>query len=510
MASWASGYVTEIGYTHGYYRELNPQALAFAALARGWVAPGLDAQPIRVLELGCGQGISANIVAAANPHLSYTAVDFNPAHIVSARKLALRAGTPNVSFLELSFEELLHSHDGGEFDIILMHGIYTWVSGINRGFIRHIIKKFLRPGGMVYMSYNTFPGWAPVIPFRRVFTDAAADHGSVPIGERLDVGLNLFEKLREIGARSIAANPGIVERFERLKTQPKNYAAHEYLNGEWTIFHFEDVAKEMAEAKLGYATSANMIDHIDEINLTEEQRNFLREIKDTLRRESMRDLVVNQGFRKDIFLRGVTTAGGLTMRGLWENLHFILIVPPKDVTLEITGLLGQANLKSEIYEPLIHAFEQGACSVRDLISRCEPFGISLQQIQYSIVVLMAKGVLEIAKAEVDIALSRRQTDAFNGAAMIMAREETDLQFLASPVIGGGVAVDRISQLFLLAQRENLDPVQEVWGILKNQGQRLVKGETPLNGDEENLTELAYRYEIFCSKVVPKLRILGVC
>ena len=92
MSDWSAGYVTEVGYTHGYYRELVPQYLALAALARGVAAPGLGYAPLRVLELGCGQGLSANLIAAANPHLDYTAVDFNPAHIAGAQALAAAAG----------------------------------------------------------------------------------------------------------------------------------------------------------------------------------------------------------------------------------------------------------------------------------------------------------------------------------------------------------------------------------------------------------------------------------
>lgn len=509
MASWASGYVTEVGYTHGYYRELNPQALAFAALARGWIAPGLDVKPLRVLELGCGQGISANIIAASNPHIHYTAIDFNPVHVVGAQRLASLAKTPNVDFLEMSFEEFLMEYKGDKFEIISMHGIYTWVSDQNRKFIRQILSKFLRPGGMLYMSYNTFPGWAPVIPFRRIFTDIAADNNSAPIIDRFDAGLEMFGKLRDIGARAIAANPGIVDRFERLKTQPKNYAAHEYLNGEWTIFHFGDVAREMADAKLTYATSANMIDHIDEVNLTPEQREFLSGIKDGVRRESMRDIIVNQGFRKDIFFRGSSLLGKMTSRSHWESLCFCLTVPTSEIQLKITGVLGEATLKSEIYEPILAALEVGPRIVRDIISQPRLSNIDFSQIKHSLIVLVAKGVLDISMIDTDHKRSQ-QTGNFNNAAMMMAHEETDLQFMASPVICGGVAVDRISQLFLLAQQENREPAQYVWDVLKIQGQRLIKGDLPLDGDDENLHELACRYRTFTSSVAPRLKKLGIC
>ena len=56
-------------------------------------------------ELGCGQGYSSNIVAAANPNVEVYANDFNPAHISGARTLAAAAGTRNVHFYDSSFAE---------------------------------------------------------------------------------------------------------------------------------------------------------------------------------------------------------------------------------------------------------------------------------------------------------------------------------------------------------------------------------------------------------------------
>lgn len=149
MSDWSAGYVTEVGYTHGYYRELVPQYLALAALARGVAAPGLKAAPLRVLELGCGQGLSANLIAAANPHIGYTAIDFNPAHIAGAQGLAAAAGTPNVHFNEASFEEIAADDTIGRFDVITLHGIYTWVSAENRAHIVRIARDKLMPGGLL-------------------------------------------------------------------------------------------------------------------------------------------------------------------------------------------------------------------------------------------------------------------------------------------------------------------------------------------------------------------------
>ena len=62
MNDWTSGYVADIGYTYGYYPELNPQRVKLAFLKAGLVAPNIRT----ACELGFGQGISTNIHAAAS------------------------------------------------------------------------------------------------------------------------------------------------------------------------------------------------------------------------------------------------------------------------------------------------------------------------------------------------------------------------------------------------------------------------------------------------------------
>ena len=60
--SWASGYLADIGYTFGYYTELNPLRVNLAFLNTGLVCPQIHT----ACELGYGQGLSANLHAAAS------------------------------------------------------------------------------------------------------------------------------------------------------------------------------------------------------------------------------------------------------------------------------------------------------------------------------------------------------------------------------------------------------------------------------------------------------------
>jgi hypothetical protein len=68
--------------------------------------------------------------------------------------------------------------------------------------------------------------------------------------------------------------------------------------------HFATMAQWLEGAKVQYACSANYLDHIDALNLTAEQQAFLKDIPDPMFRETARDFMVNQQFRKDYWVKG--------------------------------------------------------------------------------------------------------------------------------------------------------------------------------------------------------------
>jgi predicted O-methyltransferase YrrM len=83
MTDWTSGYVADIGYTYGYYAELNPLRAKLALLNARLALPKAGT----ACELGFGQGVSTNIHAAASGTRWY-GTDFNPSQAGFAQQLA--------------------------------------------------------------------------------------------------------------------------------------------------------------------------------------------------------------------------------------------------------------------------------------------------------------------------------------------------------------------------------------------------------------------------------------
>ena len=100
MKSWTGDYVCDVEYTVGFYPDQSASALSFVALLNGYDAPPLGR--FAYCELGCGMGLTANILAAANPDLQ----------LVLCGRYERVPERENVSFLgPLGREGDHHAHD---------------------------------------------------------------------------------------------------------------------------------------------------------------------------------------------------------------------------------------------------------------------------------------------------------------------------------------------------------------------------------------------------------------
>ena len=358
----------------------------------------------------------------------------------------------NLRFRETSFEEFANEKGDAPFDIVTLHGVYSWVSAEQRAHIVRIAREKLRPGGLLYVSYNCYPGWAASVPIHRLFADVAAASPQEPVEVRIANAFHILKVLGRNGARFLEANPAVADRFGKLEPLPVNYLAHEFLNANWTAFHSADVNRDMAQAKLTFVGSARILDHLDPLNLTEAQQHLLGQVKDPARRESFRDLIVNQEFRRDIFIKGAYEPAASPLER-WRDLRFALTARARDVELKVKGQQAEATLARETYGALLEKLDSGPASLRQLIDLPKLSGLGHAGLQNHLRILLAQGTCQLALPARAEAARAEATESFNRAILARARRDATYGFLASPVTGTGVAVDRIGQLALLAMNE---------------------------------------------------------
>src|SRR5438270_1013129 len=82
-----AGYVTDVPYVYGFKPMLAPAWLDLVAVLGG-VSPPARNTGFAWCDLGCGQGVTAAILAATHPTGTFHGIDAMPAHIEHAARLA--------------------------------------------------------------------------------------------------------------------------------------------------------------------------------------------------------------------------------------------------------------------------------------------------------------------------------------------------------------------------------------------------------------------------------------
>ena len=502
--------MAEIGYTYGYYPELNPVRIKLAFLNAGYAVPDVGS----ACELGFGQGVGTNIHAAASITRWY-GNDFNPAQAAFAQELAAAAGA-GAQLFDDAFDTFCTRPDLPDFDYIALHGIWSWISDANRAVIADFIRRKLKVGGVLYISYNTQPGWAAMAPMRELMAEHAALLGTPAAGivPRIDGALAFAQKLLQAGAAYGKVNPSVASRLDAIGKQDRQYVAHEYFNRDWMPVSFARMSHQLSELKLTYACSAFLLDHVDAVNLNAEQLTLLDEVPDRTFRESVRDFVVNQQFRRDYWVRGARTMPMLERAEQLRALRFVLATVRKDVQLKAKGSLGEANLNAGLYTPLLDLLgDYRARSFAQLEAALAPHGVTFAQLVQMVVVLSGTGVLHPVQDEPAIEAASPRAAALNRKLRQRARTAVALPYLASPLTGGGVVVARVEQLFMLAREAGV-PDPAGWArfaldLFAQQGENVVRAGHALESADEQLAELVAQAHVFHEFRLPLLKALRV-
>ncbi|MBU1346985.1 MAG: methyltransferase regulatory domain-containing protein [Alphaproteobacteria bacterium] len=504
MSDWTSGYVADVEYTTGYFTELNPVRFPIGLLNAGYAPPRIE----NACELGFGQGMSIAMHAAAQPHVNWFGDDFNPDHVLFARWLNDSAGA-SADLTDESFEQFCKRDDLPMFDSIGLHGIWSWVTPQNRDIIVDFINRKLNVGGVVYCSYNVMPGWATAAPIRELLAmharmTAGKGMGS---GEKMEAALTFVGEMFDRDPVFLAANPQARDKFEQLKTMPRGYLSHEYMNTSWYPMYFNDIADIFGEAKLEFACSASYQEAVEEIQLTAPQRAWLAGIDNEPFRETMRDFMRNNQFRKDYWVKGGFAMPQAERIERIRDVRIVLLNVRANIPETAASPLGEVTLAPEVYGPLLDFLaDNRPHAIRDIEIALQDKGVQFGQVLQAVMLLAGSGHLGFAQSDAQIAAARPRTRKMNTVLMQRAELQDGLSYLASPVTGGAIAISRIDQMFLKGWIDGLpEPRQwadKVWQVLEQSGHRALKDGKPVETSEENREAIAEAADKFQATLLP--------
>lgn len=516
MHIWTDGYVSDITYTSGFYRELAPSYLNRALLMAGHHPLGTDGGPLRYLELACGQGFGTALLAACLPAAEVWGCDFNPGQIAHARGLAAAADLSNLRLEEMSFQEFAANPpaDCPMFDVITLHGIYSWISAENRAAIVRILADRLAPGGVVYVSYNSMPGWAAMAPVQRLLREHANRHPGRS-DRQVREALQFVSGLQAAGAQFFSAHPSLAARLDALPRMHPHYLAHEYLNGHWHPLYHADVVAELAVAKLSYVTSAHGVDTLDGGVLPPALVEAIRQAPDPVMAQTIRDFAINQAFRRDVFVRGPVPMTPLDRRRALADSVIALCVPRQAVVRKLMVATGELDLRAEVYDPLLDALAAGPLSLAE-VSQLPVFA----QQPDPLATAAEAATMLIAAAQVHPAAAAWSSDqgaaarAFNRVVADRVSRGADLAYLAAPRLGTGLPAGSLDMLVYKAISNGHTPTVEavadpVWRDLQALGARMRREGVILDSEADNRAELHAQLHPLITTKVPLWQQLGV-
>ena len=455
MTDKSEGYMTELEYVYTYFTHLNPLHMQLALVSAGYALPVVAT----ACELGFGQGISLNLHAAASS-VAWYGTDFHPDHAAFAQGMAADSDSEACVFNQ-SFAEFCSRPDLPDFDFIVLHGIWTWISDANRAVIVDFIQRKLKPGGVLSISYNTLHGWSAMLPARDLLTEHAQrinSHG-LDIASRIDGALEFADRLMAANPHIAKSSPQIVKRLGELKLEDRRYVAGEYFSRNWQPMSFSEVTGWLAPINLSFACSATYFDQLDAVLLTSSQQELLQTIPDPHFRETVRDFCLELPFRKDYWVK---EGQRLKPQEHVEALHaqrVVLVQPAANVRFRAATADADSSMIAVEGGPLLDALaDHKPHTLRDLAQQVQRHGISFDRLLQFVLLMAKDGYLQSAQEDRAISHARGKGAAtlLNMILMRKAKMGQGVSYLASPMTGGGVPVERYHQLFLLARSEGLE------------------------------------------------------
>lgn len=151
MPSIAEAYAA-IPYPGDAFLRTHPRHVAAVAQLHGVALPPIDGW--RVLDLGCADGGNALGIAQSLPGAEVVGIDLEPGAVERGRELAAAAGLVNAD-LRAADLTALDADELGSFDLVIAHGLVSWVPPAVRQAALNLIGACLRPGtGVAFVSFN--------------------------------------------------------------------------------------------------------------------------------------------------------------------------------------------------------------------------------------------------------------------------------------------------------------------------------------------------------------------
>jgi len=260
---------------------------------------GIDAampDKCKVLELGCASG--GNIIPLAYywPESEFTGIELSEKQAATGNQLIEELQLTNIKIIQGNILEL--DENLGTFDYIIAHGVYSWVPSDVQNYMFKLIPKILAPNGVVFISYNTFPGWHFRMAVRDIMLHPSTP--DTPTEKKRDNGIDMLRKL----ANGLPDNNSLSEKWlkkeaQTLLTLAPSYLLHDYLEENNNPEYFHQFMAKAEKNHLQFLSEADLYTMLGS-TLTEQAEKDLDEIEDLVEYQQFLDFYYVRFFRQTL------------------------------------------------------------------------------------------------------------------------------------------------------------------------------------------------------------------
>ena len=285
----------ETPYASYPYPQSHPNRLATVATLFGMHPQSL--QQCSVLELGCASGGNLIPLGVALPGSRFVGIDLSARQVEEGHKTIHQLGLNNVDLKRASILDV--TSELGQFDYIICHGVWSWVSPEVRDKILAICREQLAPQGVAYVSYNTYPGWhmrgtirdMMVYHTRKCTTPKECAHHARALLDFL---------VRSVPQSANVYSILLKNEMNRLRSMADSYLLHDYLEHVNEPVYFYQFAEQAAAKDLQFLGEADVGAMLSE-GFAAEVEHVIKGFAETpVEREQYLDFLRNRLFRQTL------------------------------------------------------------------------------------------------------------------------------------------------------------------------------------------------------------------
>lgn len=290
-----------VPYASNTFAQTRPEQLAFMGRLFG-VDVALPSRA-RVLEIGCASGGNLLPMASDFPTASFVGVDASVRQIEAAVLAANELGLHNLSFQVADISQW--QYEGDVFDYIICHGVYSWVGPQVQEGILAAVRAYLAPGGVAYISYNTYPGWK----MKEAIRDAMLFHaGQRPSAEeRIQQARAFATFLKEVNEKTSPFAQVLETELRAIEGAGDSYLFHEHLEEYNRPCYFHEFIAKAQAHELAFLGEARLSDMAPQRFGKDIHRTIDKlSAGNILAAEQYMDFVRNRAFRHTLLVRADT------------------------------------------------------------------------------------------------------------------------------------------------------------------------------------------------------------